>query len=998
MPIKIPQLPSIPAGTITGQTSIPVAKTSSDPKTYKMSLDQTLTWLLANGVGAGFSGYSGFSGSAGTNGFSGYSGATGATGPSGTNGVDGATRGLIIVADPTRVFYFRSDNTTSYGASAVTITAITQNLSPTVGNPVVFTITRYNSAGSLISTNTYNGSGANYNTINYTVTQFGSAQTALVSAAYTSGTDLYADTEQLIRLTDGLSGIPGENSLVGVLTNYSVALPSTPSGYVSNYSLATGQFLVYSGTNLIPPGSLTFNYTQNGITGSLNSSTGIYQITSIPDVSESGSLDMTATYGSKTVSATFTVTKSKQGTAGTAKSLTLNLNKNLFRFNNGSPTVSSDSITATAFLDNITPLASTTTINWTATLYNTSYSPSAFTLTSVPGNSAVKILPITAFSNNPGAIECVINATIDDITSVTYGDSQSVLRIDDGTNGTNGTSGTSGTNAIFGSLTNDNASINAASDGTVNVSLSALSGDFIVYSGGTDVTLSAVGFGLYDTINGGGSTLTFVTGAYGSKTNRYKVTNIGATLNVSFILSAAYNGTTIYKTFNVAKVVAGPQGDTGAGPVYQGTYSGSSTYYFIPGVRTDIVLYSGSYYKTKNAAKSGSAGWGVPSSTPADWESFGASFESVATNLLLTQDALVGRFLNMGGDTGGANQTTAIRSYSVTPTVSASWSGSQTIMTGNGFYMGFPTAKAINSGNDAVFFVGNGFGNSSNYMFWDGDKLKIQGLLEIAALSGMAIYSGKDSFTSTNPGFRLGLENDGTAKFLIGDSSKSLSWNGSTLTTTGASQNLANNGNLYLNKLNPNSTTAGFWLGLSAGNAYFTVGSNDSYLKYDDSTNRVIIKGTETVDGIYVSSSIGMRYINDTGVYTINGGSENGSDNGAQIDLAGSSFPVGGNGQTVAGALVLQAGSPTGGIPTSAANIYFRTGPVGVGALSATPKLRSIIRYDGEFAISPNEGDPATLTLSGNYVGSNSFGDRIVDTTAPVTTTGYSNGDIWLVV
>lgn len=1079
MPIKIPQLPAIPSGTVTGQTAIPVAKTSSDPKTYKMTLNQTLTWLQANGVGAGYSGFSGFGG------YSGFSGATGATGAAGANGINGATIGLVIAVDPSRVFYFRPDNTTSYGTSAVTITALTQNLTATSGNPVSFTITRYNSGGSLISTNTYSGSGAGYNTIGYTVTQFGSAQTALVSASYTSGSNIFSDTEQLLRVTDGQAGDP---ALVGVLTNYSVALPATPSGYVSDYSLATGQFLVYYGTTIIPPGSLTFNYTQNGVTGSLNSSTGIYQINSIPDGTASGSLGMTATYGSQTVSATFTVTKSKQGTAGTAKSLRINLNKNLFRFNNSVPTIATDSITATALLDNITPLTSSTTINWTATLYNASNSPSAFTLTSVPGSSATKVLPISAFSNNSAAVECVINASIDDISTVTYGDSQSVIRIDDGTN------------ATFGSLTNENASINAASDGTVNVSLSALSGDFIVYEGGTDVTASASGFGLYDTINGGGSTLTFVTGAYGAVANRYKVTAIGATLNVSFILSAVYNGTTIYKTFNVAKVVAGPQGDTGAGPVYQGTYSNTATYYYIPSVRTDIVLYSGSYYKTKNAAKSGSAGWGTPGSTPADWESFGASFDSVATNLLLTQDALIGRFLNMGGNTGGANQNTAIRSYSVTPTISASKSGGTLVMTGNGFYMGFPTDHAINSGNDAVFYIGNGTGASSNYMLWDGDLLKIQGNVEIAALSGMGIYSGKTSFSSTTAGFRLGVENNGVGKFSVGDSSNYLKWDGSQLLVSGnisitggnaatqsyvnstvSSSNSAlsasvndinakvwtdskgllvapagagspstsglylgasnlgywngstyktymdNTGNFYLNGTGTNSL---LWNGTSLtingaisaidGNFYAGNSGATKYLKWDGSS--VTVKGVETVDGIVVTSGIGMRYNQDGGVFTITGGTGNGTNYGAQIDLAGINYGGTSNG----GQLVLQAGEGTNSTVIIRTNIA-GTSPARYGvdrvkvetnglvtiqrnqSLGGSYTLKAgSLHIEGNLGVGTtpadsgtggSQGDVAingTLTIEGgNVVGSNSYGNRTIQSGG--SPTGGNNGDIYYI-
>jgi hypothetical protein len=90
MPIKIPQLPSIPAGTITGQTSIPVSKTSSDPKTYKMSLSQALTWIQANGGGGGGGGAQGAAGAQGAGGAQGTAGTPGVQGASGYAGVNGA--------------------------------------------------------------------------------------------------------------------------------------------------------------------------------------------------------------------------------------------------------------------------------------------------------------------------------------------------------------------------------------------------------------------------------------------------------------------------------------------------------------------------------------------------------------------------------------------------------------------------------------------------------------------------------------------------------------------------------------------------------------------------------------------------------------------------------------------------------------------------------------------------------------------------------------------
>ena len=119
MPLKITDLPPVPVGTISQDISIPVTKSETDPKTYRMSLAQTLAWLNSQGIGPGGQGYSGYSGASGVsiagaqgsqgaastvpgpqgipgnsgfsgfNGNSGYSGFIGSSGFSGFNGNSG---------------------------------------------------------------------------------------------------------------------------------------------------------------------------------------------------------------------------------------------------------------------------------------------------------------------------------------------------------------------------------------------------------------------------------------------------------------------------------------------------------------------------------------------------------------------------------------------------------------------------------------------------------------------------------------------------------------------------------------------------------------------------------------------------------------------------------------------------------------------------------------------------------------------------------------------
>lgn len=92
--------------------------------------------------------------------------------------------------------------------------------------------------------------------------------------------------------------------------------------------------------------------------------------------------------------------------------------------------------------------------------------------------------------------------------------------------------------------------------------------------------------------------------------------------------------------------IVGEKGEdgTGAAPVFQGVYSSSKTYYG-NSTRRDIVKYSNQYWIAKQDAPSSSFSNKTPSSGSLYWDSFGASFESVATDLLLAEYANVANFI-----------------------------------------------------------------------------------------------------------------------------------------------------------------------------------------------------------------------------------------------------------------------------------------------------------------------------------------------------------------
>ena len=162
----------------------------------------------------------------------------------------------------------------------------------------------------------------------------------------------------------------------------------------------------------------------------------------------------------------------------------------------------------------------------------------------------------------------------------------------------------------------------------------------------------------------------------------------------------------------VAKGTNGTNGTNGAdgsnGPsiVFRGVYDGAKTYYYNAS-RRDVVasaLVSPTYYIANNLGKDGLATWGAV--TGGDWTSFGAQFASVATDILLAQNANIYQGLNIGTD--GTNN-----GYIKT-------AGATSLTAGNGFYL--QQDGKFRFGNDTTL-------TGANYVAWDNIALTIKGQL-----------------------------------------------------------------------------------------------------------------------------------------------------------------------------------------------------------------------------------------------------------------------------
>jgi hypothetical protein len=89
----------------------------------------------------------------------------------------------------------------------------------------------------------------------------------------------------------------------------------------------------------------------------------------------------------------------------------------------------------------------------------------------------------------------------------------------------------------------------------------------------------------------------------------------------------------------------GANGGLGPGLLFGGAYDQTAKYFDNGNLRS-IVGYMGNFYLANNPAKDGLTNWGLPSGT--DWVSFGAVFSSVATAILLAQNATITVSLTLG--------------------------------------------------------------------------------------------------------------------------------------------------------------------------------------------------------------------------------------------------------------------------------------------------------------------------------------------------------------
>jgi hypothetical protein len=221
------------------------------------------------------------------------------------DGIDGVANYVVINGD--QAFKYLSGSSTPTSAS-ITLTATLYG-SLTTYDWEYWNGTAWANLSGTQNTNTYS--------LAYNATEWGSLASLRVRCV--SGT--FSDEMTIVKLYDGANGT---NAVSGYLTNevHTEAALNDGTGY--SLTNAGGTFKVYNGTTDVTTSS-TFNVSggvsgvkaQNGLTFTINTTSGAYTLSGTAWTSDTESFTVTATYGSTTITKVYSIDKAKKGANGT---------------------------------------------------------------------------------------------------------------------------------------------------------------------------------------------------------------------------------------------------------------------------------------------------------------------------------------------------------------------------------------------------------------------------------------------------------------------------------------------------------------------------------------------------------------------------------------------------------------------------------------------------------------------------------------------------------
>ena len=155
----------------------------------------------------------------------------------------------------------------------------------------------------------------------------------------------------------------------------------------------------------------------------------------------------------------------------------------------------------------------------------------------------------------------------------------------------------------------------------------------------------------------------------------------------------------------------GAPGEGGAGVTYRGNWANdASVIYNSSDVRKDVVKFNGDFYIANYAAADTFLGNITPPNATY-WDTFGAQFESVATDILFAEDVYANRTVNIGTGVGG-NPVISLNADSASGYASPFISIGQTTQAfeENGIYFGYPSSSqspALSMVSGSSYFIYN---------------------------------------------------------------------------------------------------------------------------------------------------------------------------------------------------------------------------------------------------------------------------------------------------
>jgi len=346
----------------------------------------------------------------------------------------------------------------------------------------------------------------------------------------------------------------------------------------------------------------------------------------------------------------------------------------------------------------------------------------------------------------------------------------------------------------------------------------------------------------------------------------------------------------------------GTNGPPGPGVTYRGLWS-VLTEYVSSSLRRDVVEGTdGSYYLAKSSHTASNL-----NQRPVDggsyttyWESFGAEFSSVATDILFSQDVYANRTVNIGSSGSGhpviaLNADSSNAGTGQDPYIAIG--GITQYAANNGIFIGY------DGGDKKLSLKG---GASDGFLTWDGSSLNIQGSINI---TGGATADSLSALNSETSSLQSGVNNS----ILSGSAAASAAQtNAQSFASTAAANSVTSGSNAastaQSNAQNFASTAAGN-AATSASNAQSTANTAQSTANsaltaaassgsVDPTTQRVTKNASPSGAGLYFgannlgyyNSSDWKAYLSSSGEFFL--GSPSDSNylewNGSSLNIAGS--------------------------------------------------------------------------------------------------------------